>query len=116
MSSIISADDFEDPRDFMRTFTKKYAKFTDDNFEFIKILALDPTTDSCIGQLVGKYNPKTIEYIKRNIKNDNIDPVVLYRTLNGFLYWCSNDKYVGRSLIDYEETVEKFANNLAQCV
>jgi len=103
-------NEFESPRDFLNHFVKSLAETEFDHFD-VFLLSL-----SYKNEFVEPMMEETVDaigkYIEKNIPGRKFDYKVFGLTITSFVYVINQERYRGRAYMDYEETLEKFIENL----
>ena len=105
---------FNDPKEFLEVLVNTLAKIRFDNIEIFSLILNEDNLQ--FDSNIGKGNLFISELIKRNIPDIKVDSNVLGITIGIFEYTISLDKYHGR-ITDkvYDETLQKFIDNLMLC-
>ncbi len=106
---------FMNPKDFLEAFVKRLAKISLDNIE---VFSLSINEDNVMSdEMMGEIVDSVGEFIKRNIPNIKVDPKTLGLTISTFIYVVNLERYQGRVKDNlYEETLQKFVNNIILCL
>ena len=105
---------YNDPKDFLEAFVRTLAKIRLDHIEIFILLVNEDNIQYDF--ILAEVNYFISELIKNNIPDIKVDPNVLGLTIGIFVYSIDLDKYHGRiDDITYEETLQKFINNLMLC-
>ena len=106
--------EFESPRDFLNHFIKNLAKTESDHFD-IFLLSLNSKNEFIEPMMEGTVDAIR-KYIEKNIPGKKID----YRTfglgITSFIYVINQERYRGRTYLGYEDTIDKFIDNLLVCI
>jgi len=105
---------FDTHHDFLDSYIRNLAKVNLDNFEYVnlshhdRLEVFEPVMKDRV-DFVG-------DFIEKNIPEQKIDYKILGLTINAFVQTINTEKYHGCNDINYEEALEKFINNIIQCI
>ena len=104
--------DFDNPEEFLDHYIRNLAIGYSNNFEFFNLSineqneVLESTMENTV-EFVGVY-------LENNIGNPNIDYKVFGLTISSFIYTICIEKYMGRTYLDFDETLDRFVKHCTQ--
>jgi len=104
---------FEDHKGFLKAYIKGIEKFYLNDFEIFNLMVNEDYKE--FDQDMGEFSLFMGEFLKRNIKSENIDHLALGIMINTFFYMINLSKYQGRTYMG-EGSTEKFIDNLLLCI
>lgn len=103
---------YETPSDFLKAFIMDLAILCTDNYEIIHLVLED--TIEPHRPAVNMWIEFVSSYAEDNIKNEDVDYPIFTMTILFFIYSLVNEKMHGRAVVDFDDALVKFADNLAQ--
>ena len=105
---------FDNPEEFLDHYIRNLAKGYLDNFEFFNLSINEPN------EVLESTMENTVDfigvYLENNIGNPNIDYKVFGLSISSFLYTICIEKYMGRTYLDFDETLNRFVKHCTQIV
>jgi TetR/AcrR family transcriptional regulator len=114
MESVNVDTKFDTPADFLESFIKNLANVMLNNFEFFN-LSLNESNKVLEPMMSNAVDFMGI-YIEENIPNLDIDYKIFGFTISSFVYSITLERYIGRTYINYEYSIENFIKNTIHCV
>ncbi|MBI5679443.1 MAG: TetR/AcrR family transcriptional regulator [Methanobacterium sp.] len=105
---------FKDPKDFTRALITDIAKIIEDNFQIIYLMNSDINEE--YESFKFEFITLISEFMKKNLKNDEINYQTFAITIFSFVYMRSLSKYKGSDFVDFDDVLESFIKNSTLCI
>lgn len=107
--SILVDNDFQNSKDFLKTLIKNLAKTMGNNFETFDLTFQD--RGKKFEPVMMGFVKRLTEYLKKNMKDCDIDYGTFVFTIISFIYLLNIEKHRGYTFVNCEEAIEKFVDN-----
>jgi TetR/AcrR family transcriptional regulator len=112
--NVFTNKEFKSPQKFIECYIRNMAKVLMDNFEFFNLSINEP--NEVLESTMEKTVDILVEYLEKNIKNPRIDYKIFALSISSFLYTISIEKFMGRTYLNYEDTLERYVKYHIQYV
>jgi hypothetical protein len=104
---------YENSREFLEEFIKKFARIIENNFEAVDLAAQDRDED--LKHVMGNLIPRLGKYLKKNLPDSEIDHATFALTIFSFIYVINIEKNRGYTFSNYETCMQRFIDNTIKC-
>ena len=104
----MSEIEFEDPKEFIKTYIERQSKIIYNNIELIRITIFDSSIEEEPFEELG---PHTALLLEKKLKNDKIDYYTLALIMASTIVLTMNNLYLGHSNLDHDEFLNKIIEN-----
>ena len=106
--------DFDNPKEFLDHYIRNLAERYLDNFEFFNLSINEPN------EVLESTMENTVDFIGVYLENKIVNPNIYYKvfglSISSFLYTICIEKYMGRTYLDFDETLDRFVKHCTQVV
>jgi TetR/AcrR family transcriptional regulator len=112
--SVFVDRDFDNSEEFLDHYIRNLAQGFLDNFEFFNLSINEPN------EVLESIMENTVDfieaYLEKNIPNSNLDHKIFGLSISSFLYTICIEKYMGRTYLDFDDTLNRFIKHCTQIV